>query len=74
VTCVTCVTRLGHTCDMTRLADFYLRNSNLQVKSECDYDDEDIGVADGLGSLAGLIEVIYVYVYTCVCVRVHACV
>ena len=44
----------------------------MQVKSECDYDDEDIGVADGLGSLAGFIEVICVYVYTHVCVRVSA--
>jgi len=41
---------------LCRYAPFYLRNSNAQVKSECDYIDEDIGVKSGLGSLAGLIE------------------
>jgi hypothetical protein len=39
-----------------RYAPFYLRNSNAQVKSECDYIDEEIGVKSGLGSLAGEIK------------------
>jgi hypothetical protein len=39
-----------------RYAPFYLRNSNAQVKSECDYMDEEIGVKSGLGSLAGVIQ------------------
>jgi hypothetical protein len=42
-----------HAC---RYAPFYLRNSNAQVKSECDYIDEEIGVKSGLGSLAGVIQ------------------
>ena len=36
--------------------DFYLRNSNLHVKSECDHTSGAIGLKTGLGSLGSLVE------------------
>ena len=36
--------------------DFYLRNSNLHVKSECDHTSGSTGLKTGLGSLGSLVE------------------
>jgi len=36
--------------------DFYLRNSNLHVKSECDHTSGAAGLKTGLGSLGALVE------------------
>ena len=41
---------------LRRYSDFYMRNSNGQVKSECDHIEEEVGVKQGLGFVAALID------------------